>query len=332
MTYQNINQYNFKKYYLKLFNDITDLSLASDEKDYDEEVIFSTSVIANDDGNRMPIKMDFNSSGTSICIGCGNFENDVIVSENYRNISGLNLFTCTGETELCDVGLTGIDNGLVSGMTGQSIFINSGLYTSPTDIFSRYKYDKRFKMHPVTGFTTTQNRLLNDNSYSYTLTSKTDGDAVGTYLNLNGGFYQGFYKLQGFDYETMPERFNWGWTAEFLMRYRWTGNTEVGLNARYPDNKGTFFFMGARAENKFYHFANNTPELNFNGTWQFFIQDFRGGDSGTLDYAIITICGESGCTVFNSIQSGITIPQLAVASAYPITFEVTGVTTIKRIS
>jgi hypothetical protein len=88
----------------------------------------------------------------------------------------------------------------------------------------------------------------------------TDGNPVGYFARLNGGFYQGFYKLPGYDYQVFPQRVSLGWTAEFMLRYRWTGDTSVGLNARYPDNKGTFFYMGARAENKFYHYADGEPK------------------------------------------------------------------------
>ena len=264
MAYQNINQYNFNKIGLKPFRQISDISLTSDEKDYDEEVIFSQFVIADDDGNRMPLKFDFNSSGTTICVGCGNFSADTIVSENVWNPNNLDLENCNTSTELCDVGLTGVDNGLVMNITGETIEINKGLYTNTSDKFSRYKYDSRFKMHPVTGFTTNNNRIYNDGSFNYTLTSKTDGDSVGYYVNLNGGFYQGFYKLQGYDYQVLPERYNWGWSAEFLLRNRFNDNSSVGLNVRYPENTGTFFYMGARAENKFYHFADGNP-ISFSG-------------------------------------------------------------------
>jgi hypothetical protein len=264
MAYQNINQYNFNKIGLKPFRQISDISLTSDEKDYDEEVIFSQFVIAEDDGNRMPLKFDFNSSGTTICVGCGEFSADTIVSENVWNPNNLDLENCNTSTELCDVGLTGIDNGLVMNISGETIEINKGLYTNTSDKFSRYKYDSRFKMHPVTGFTTNNNRIYNDGSFNYTLTSKTDGDSVGYYVNLNGGFYQGFYKLQGYDYQVLPERYNWGWSAEFLLRNRFNDNSSVGLNVRYPENTGTFFYMGARAENKFYHFADGSP-ISFSG-------------------------------------------------------------------
>jgi hypothetical protein len=83
---------------------------------------------------------------------------------------------------------------------------------------------------------------------------------VGYFARLNGGFFQGFYKLPGYDYQVFPQRVSLGWTAEFMLRYRWTGDTSVGLNERYPNNKGTFFYMGARAENKFYHYADGEPK------------------------------------------------------------------------
>ena len=260
MAYQNINQYNFRRWGLKPVNEITDLCLASDEKDYDQEVIFSPLLIAEDDGNRMPFSFNFNNTGTTICAvsGCS-FSSDTIVSENYWNPLDIDPNFCPVVTELCDIGLTGIDNGLVPNMSGETIEITTGLYTSVQDRFSRYKYDRRMKMHPITGFTTSENRLWNDDSYTYDLSYVNVGGDIGYVAQLNGGFYQGFYKIAGYDYQIFPERVSLGWTAEFMLKYRWTGDTSVGLNNRYPDNKGTFFYMGARAENKFYHYADGSP-------------------------------------------------------------------------
>ena len=261
MAYQNINQYNFRRFGLKPVNEITDICLASDEKDYDQEVVFSPLLIGEDDGNRMPFKFDFNSSGTTLCqTSACTFENDTIVSENYWNPLLVDPNFCPVTTELCDVGLTGIDNGLVSQMSGETIEITTGLYTTESDKFSRYKYDRRMKLHPITGFTTTENRLWDDNSYNYDMYYTTDGNPVGYFSRLDGGFYQGFYKVAGYNYQVFPERVSLGWTTEFMLRYRWTGDTSVGLNARYPNNKGTFFYMGARAENKFYHYADGEPK------------------------------------------------------------------------
>jgi hypothetical protein len=259
MVYQNINQYVFRKIGLSPVREITDISLASGERDFDEEVVFSPYLIGEFDGNRMPFKFDFNSSNTVQSHTGNTFEFNTIVSENYWNPSDVDPNLCEENYELCDVGLTGIDNGLVQNMSGETIEINTGLYTSESDKFSRYKYDRRFKLHPISGFTTSQNRLWNDGSYEYDLYYNTDNDGVGYYARLNGGFYQGFYKLAGYNYSVFPERPNWGWSTEFLLRYRWTGDTYVGLNQRYPENKGTFFFMGARAENKFYHYADGSP-------------------------------------------------------------------------
>ena len=261
MAYQNINQYNFRRWGLLPVNEITDICLASDEKDYDQEVIFSPLLIGEDDGNRMPFKFDFNNSATTICqTSTCSFEYNTIVSENYWNPSNINPNFCPVVTELCDVGLTGIDNGLVEQMSGETIELTTGLYTTSADTYSRYKYDRRMKMHPITGFTTTANRLWNDNSYTYNLSYSTNGNPVGYFTRLNGGFFQGFYKMPGYDYQIFPERVNLGWTAEFMLRYRWTGDTSGGLNNRYPNNKGTFFYMGARAENKFYHYADGSPK------------------------------------------------------------------------
>jgi hypothetical protein len=260
MAYQNINQYNFRRWGLKPANEITDICLASDEKDYDQEVVFSPLLIGELDGNRMPFRFDFNSSGTTLCpTSACTFDYDTIVSENYWNPTNIDPNLCPIITDLCDVGLTGIDNGLVKEMSGETIQINTGLYTSQSDKFSRYKYDRRMKMHPITGFTTSENRLWNDNSYSYDLSYNNAGGDVGYVAKLNGGFFQGFYKIAGYDYQIFPQRPNLGWSTEIMLRYRWTGDTSVGLNSRYPNNKGTFFYMGARAENKFYHYPDGSP-------------------------------------------------------------------------
>ena len=79
----------------------------------------------------------------------------------------------------------------------------------------------------------------------------------GYYQELYGGFYQGFYKLKGYDYEVMPERMNKGWTVEMVLKPRLSSQfdintqTEEYLNTVYPKNSGTFFFFGSRADSIF---------------------------------------------------------------------------------
>lgn len=259
MAYQNINQYNYRKIGLKPVNEILDFCLADDARDFNQEVIFSPLLIAENDGNRMPFNFDFNSTGTTISPIRHEFLYDTIVSQNYYNPSDIDPNFCPKTTEICDVGLTGIDNGLTKEMSGITMTAYTGLYTTTAETFNRYVYDRRFKMHPVSGNTTPQNRLWNDNSYSYGLSYVDAGGDIGTVAQLNGGFYQGFYKLQGYDYQVFPTRMSQGWTVEMMLKYRFTGDTNVGLNARYPENKGIFFFLGTRAENKFYHYADGHP-------------------------------------------------------------------------
>jgi hypothetical protein len=52
MPSQNLNSYYYPKYSMKLnYGHYFDLTLASDERDYDEEVVFSPYIIAENDGN-----------------------------------------------------------------------------------------------------------------------------------------------------------------------------------------------------------------------------------------------------------------------------------------
>ena len=57
---------------------------------------------------------------------------------------------------------------------------------------------------------------------------------------------------------------NKGWAVEMLLKPRLVNeytpsSGETTLNQIYPQNKDTFFYFGARAENKFYHNADGNP-------------------------------------------------------------------------
>ena len=57
------------------------------------------------------------------------------------------------------------------------------------------------------------------------------------------------------DYQILPTRYEKGWTAEFWMRKNTnicSGVTATTLNDVYPENKGLFYYMGTRSENKFW--------------------------------------------------------------------------------
>ena len=242
-----------------------DMSLASDEKDYNEEVVFSPYIIAQTYGDKLPFYFDLNDSETSqqIPLNYKQFNpNNVVVSQNYYNLDEKNL-SCFSASSSCDIGFTGIDNGLVNNMANQTIYFTNGLFDTPYK-FDRNHFDKRLKLFQVTGHTTSDSRFETFTKQTlYEIITKNIPN-VGRYAELYGGFYQGFYKLFGYDYDIFPERVNNGWSVEMVLKPRLVNEysplpNETTLNLLYPKNKNTFFYFGARAENKFYHYADGTP-------------------------------------------------------------------------
>ena len=264
MAQQNINQYVYSKLKLNIINECQDMSLASDEVDFNQEVVFSPYLIAETYGNRLPINIDINKPLTvqnlNLFYKQYNF-NNVFVSQNYYNPENKDL-SCFSSSTACDIGLTGIDNGLVTSMNGEVLNFTNGLYDDFLK-FNRMYYDRRFKMFQVTGYTEQNERFSGiPDTTLYEVVSKTSN--IGRYHELYGGFYQGFYKLFGYDYDVFPERMNKGWSVEMLLKPRFVDeysplSGETNLNLTYPNNKGIFFYFGARAENKFYHHADGTP-------------------------------------------------------------------------
>jgi len=264
MAYQNINQYVYQKWKLKLVYDGQDMSLASDERDFNEEVVFSPFLIAQTYGKKLPIYFDINSSESWIPknLTYKNYnEENLFVSENYYEPDNLDI-DCFEINQSCDIGLTGIDNGLVDKMTGETITFTNGLFNDYLK-FDRLYFDRRLKLFQVTGYTGTYSRFSGITAQTlYEVVSK-ENLQVGKYHELYGGFYQGFYKLFGYDYNILPDRMNKGWSIEMLLKPRFINEYlpspgETTLNEIYPNNKNTFFYLGTRAENKFYHHADGT--------------------------------------------------------------------------
>jgi len=165
------------------------------------------------------------------------------------------------ECELNDIKLTGLDNGLISfeRIFGTNEITNEQFYKLMTE----YKMDlpsgdTRLTLYEVTG---------NTGRYSYG--TEYVNDERGRYYAFKGGFLQGFYKLYGFNYQTLPQYIENTWNLEFVIRPRDYENEQPyidklengeALNGIYPENKGIFFFMGARAENKFAQFYTNNMD------------------------------------------------------------------------
>ena len=170
---------------------------------------------------------------------------DECIDDN-GNLSSFSGFTyenyLNNNVKLDDFGFTGIDNGrivydntitldeFVSVLTGSSIELENG--------------DAKLHLYPAQG-----------NTKYYNYESEIMQDDNDRYYALKGGFLQGFYKLNGFDYEVLPSNIERCWNLEFVIRPR-TDYEESGmtLNMEHPENKGIFFYIGTRSENKFGRF------------------------------------------------------------------------------
>jgi hypothetical protein len=180
--------------------------------------------------------------------------NDSELINNIYSLSTWSGATNSGYT-FDTFGLTGLDNGellydkdindiknvkLVNLLTGSTLTIEPN--------------DKRLILHNVSGST---------QQFIYPIELKENPDPWGTAIKFCGGFYQGYYKIDGSTYQVLPTRTNKAWVADFWINKEesCTGTTNgTTLNDKYPNNKGFFFYMGTRAENKFWNIfeGNNT--------------------------------------------------------------------------
>lgn len=161
---------------------------------------------------------------------------------------------------LNSIGLTGVDSGLfvyekdkITNKEFLDIFLNSH--------YNIFAEDKRLKLKKING----NNQLYNYDNDIVILDSENIQVS-----RLNGGFYQGFFKLDGYNYQTMPTSMGQnGWTFSFDLKKENFENKNLTLNKIHPQNKGIFFFIGTRAENKWYKHYNNIDneiikKTNFN--------------------------------------------------------------------
>jgi hypothetical protein len=295
MSSQNINQYPLKNWSIILDLDSYDMSLTSDEQDYNQEVVFSPYLIAQTYGNRLPISFDINNPDSAQPLNLYYKiynSNNIFVSQNYYNPNNEDL-SCFTASSSCDIGLTGTDNGLVPNMSGETINFTNGLFDGSLK-FNRLYFDRRLKLFQVTSYADYPNFKFSGFPLDvlYEVVSK-DNIFIGKYHELYGGFYQGFYKLFGYDYDILPDRVNKGWSVEMIIKPRLIneyspGPGETTLNMVYPENKNIFFYWGTRAENKYYHHADGTPNC------------FTGYTRVTSDLTGLTTCSCCNQTITNS--------------------------------
>lgn len=160
----------------------------------------------------------------------------------------------SSEFTLDHIGFTSIDNGFITFDKDEitqeefnDIFLNSKMQFTENDT--------TLALYPVSGNT---KRF----SYDYSF----DSDENDSYMSLKGGFFQGIFKVPEQKYEVLPPYIDEDWHLEFVIRPQ-SGYTSSGytLNDAHPENKGTFFFIGARAENKFAVMTDEEKIIEYSG-------------------------------------------------------------------
>lgn len=191
----NINNYNFNRIDLRLSNnEYWDLFLNTDDSGSASSCSGLTS------GDCFVVWYDFNNSEI--------YSSSATSATTIYSLVSWDNAVNTGYT-FNTIGLTGIDNGLItfdktptdttnqallSALTGTTLVIPSG--------------DTRLVLNRVTGTT---------NNVVYPMSDVITTATTGNYKELCGGFYQGYYKIDGSSYEVLPTRVSDAWSAEFWL-------------------------------------------------------------------------------------------------------------------
>lgn len=254
----NIKNFNFDKLKLQVSNsDYWDFYLATDETSGGCDSLLS--------GSCFVVWYDFNNPNTFLSGNTNSLHS--LVSWTGATNSGYTLNT---------IGLTGIDNGLITFDKSSGDTSNQALLSALTEsVHVIQSGNTGLMMNAVTGTTSGL-------TYDIIVSS---GETEGQYMDFMGGFYQGFYKLDGYTYEVLPTRVNDSWSAEFWLKPKDVNTTGTTLNDLYPNNKGFFFYMGTRAENKFWN-------------------QFYGADTGCTSN-----CTTTACTSGETVSEWCTIPK-----------------------
>ena len=142
----------------------------------------------------------------------------------------------TSSYTLHNIGFTGVDNGLFTFRKDR--ISNKDFFDIYTKSELDMSEDSRLILRPVSG---------NTQLYEYPMAIE-DGE-----MKFNGGFLQGFFKTECDKYYILPSVLQNDdvWEFEFeIKRCDYEKESDKTLNDKYPNNKGIFFYIGTRAENK----------------------------------------------------------------------------------
>lgn len=168
-----------------------------------------------------------------------------------------------------NIGYTGVDNGFITyekDRIGNDEFLD--LYVNSS--FNLSQYGDKFFVTEVKG---------NSAMLVYPVEVKSD------YTALKGGFYQGFFKIDGDKYQTLPHRIKTEWNFNITLRQQDYETPSNILNKRHNKNSGIFFFIGARAENKFwelYKLQDGIDQLKYDDSDEYSV-DYSIMDSNVVE-------------------------------------------------
>lgn len=180
---------------------------------------------------------------------------------------------------LYNIGLTGVDNALV--FYDKNLISNQEFFNYYTGSFFCTCGDTRLNLS-----------VSKCNTGEHVYPIKVAQDESAKYFECKGGFLQGFYKTYGYDYQTIPNVIDEEWNMSFVIRPRSEYPVlEQTLNYEHPENKGIFFYMGMRAENKFWD-IDATEETKSGFTETIYNEDGSYPMFGENDYFEVNPCVE----------------------------------------
>lgn len=175
---------------------------------------------------------------------------------------------------LYNITYTGVDNGLFT-FRKDRITNKDFLDIFQTNKLKIEENDTSLKLHAVSG---------NTLQYDYPLHCNDE------YVTFNGGFYQGFFKTECDKYQVLPTHFGDGETynIEFTLRKcDIEPESNKTLNDKYPENKGIFFYIGTRAENKWIYLYDKEDVDGLEDCYQLGMDDFvEDGEIEKKDHII----------------------------------------------
>lgn len=175
---------------------------------------------------------------------------------------------------LNNITYTGVDNGLFT-FRKDRITNKDFIKIFQENSYEILEDDKRLKLHAVSGSTL---------QYEYPLHIEE------CQTKLNGGFFQGFFKTECDKYQILPSKFNSGDDLYFeftLKKCDFEPESTKTLNDKYPENKGLFFYIGTRSENKWIYQYDKNDTDGLEKCFELGVDDFvEDGEIDKKDYII----------------------------------------------